>query len=67
MWLLDNKVIFRGEDTYVTLTFDKKYIGNRILSYVAYHGTIHQTLASLPLFILPNKKRGNIIYSYKSK
>jgi hypothetical protein len=61
MWLLDNEIIFRGRETYATLTFDHNDIGNRILSYVAYNGRIYQTLASLTLFILPTKKRGNIL------
>jgi hypothetical protein len=53
MWLIDNKVIFRGSDISVTLIFDQKDIGNRILSYVAFYRRIRRTLASLLLSILP--------------
>jgi hypothetical protein len=61
MWLLDNKVIFGGPDTSVTLTFEQKDIGNRTLSYMAYCKRIRRTLASLLLSILPSTTRSKIL------
>ncbi len=60
MWLIDNKVIFEGSDTSVTLIFEQKDIGNRTLSYVAYYRRIRRTLASILLSILPCTTTGKI-------
>ena len=67
MWLLDNKVISKGPETYVTLIINQNCIGNRTLSYVAFNGKIRQTLASILLSILPSITQGkifNIMYVF---
>ncbi|CAF1654168.1 unnamed protein product, partial [Adineta ricciae] len=52
-WLLDNQTMDEQPDTDFTFILHERHVGYRTLSYVAFCGSIRQTLASLDLIILP--------------